>query len=188
MRTEALVLNVRMGMITDALKAHIGVWSDTETACDPVEQGAVRRFAQAIMDDDPDYGPDAPPSSRCGRYGGPVTPPLFPNHMLRRAFGTPDVIQANARNPDFDGVVPARGLPEIAALAHLPVLNGGSEFEFFRYARFGEFVTLRQRYADIYEKPAREGSLVFVVIESEIRTAGGEMLLRARRTLLRRVA
>ena len=172
-------------MITDEITACIGVWSDTEAACDPVEQGAVRRFAQAVMDDDPAYGPDAPSS---GRYGGPVAPPLFPNHMLRRAFGTPDVIQQNARNPDFDGVVPARGLPAIAALAHLPVLNGGSEFEFFRYARWGEFVTLRQRYADIYEKPAREGSLVFVVIESEIRTGGGEMLLRARRTLLRRVA
>lgn len=174
-----------MGMITDEVRACIGVWSEMETACDPVEQGAVRRFAQAIMDDDPAYGPDAPPS---GRHGGPVAPPLFPNHMLRRAFGTPDVIQQNAGNPDFDGVVPARGLPEIAALAHLPVLNGGSEFEFFRYARWGESVTLRQRYADIHEKPAREGSLVFVVIESEIRTGSGEMLLRARRTLLRRAA
>lgn len=173
-----------MGMITDEMRAYIGVWSEAEVACDPVEQGAVRRFAQAIMDDDPAYGPEAGPDNR---YGGPVAPPLFPNHMLRRAFGTPDLIQENARDPDFDGVVPGPGLPAIRPLAHLPVLNGGSEFEFLRYARFGETVTLRLRYADIQEKPSSKGPMILVVIESEIRTGSGELLLRARRTLLRRV-
>jgi len=152
-------------------------------ACDPVEQGAVRRFAQAIMDDDPAWSPDA---GTANRYGGPVAPPLFPNHMLRRPFGTPDLVQARAHDDDFDGVVPPPGLPPIAPIAHLPVLNGGSEFEFFRYARLGERVTLRQRYADIYQKPSATGSMIFVVIESEIGTLDGELLLRARRTLLRR--
>jgi hypothetical protein len=173
-----------MGMITDEMKACIGVWGQAQAACEPVEQGAVRRFAQAIMDDDPAYGPDAATDSR---HGGPVAPPLFPNHMLRRPFGAPDVVQENARNPDFDGVVPAPGLPPIAGLAHLPVLNGGSEFEFFRHARFGETVTLRQRYADLHEKPTNKGSMIFVVVESEIRAGNGDLLLRARRTLLRRV-
>jgi len=32
------------------------------------------------------------------------------------------------------------------------------------------------------------GSMIVVVIESEIRTLAGELLLRARRTLLRRLA
>jgi N-terminal half of MaoC dehydratase len=172
-------------MITDEIRARVGIWSEPEFACDPVEQGAVRRFAQAVMDDDPDYGPDAP---RDGRHGGPVAPLLFPNHMLRRAFGTPDLIQQRADDADFDGVVPARGLPPLDALAALPVLNGGSEFEFFRHARFGERVNLRQRYADIHEKTSAKGSIVFVVIESEIRGGDGGLLLRARRTLLRRVA
>ncbi|VTU45625.1 hypothetical protein SRS16P2_00243 (plasmid) [Variovorax sp. SRS16] len=73
-------------------------------------------------------------------------------------------------------------------LAHLPILNGGSAFEFFRYARFGETVTVRQRYAEIYEKASRKGALIVVVIESDIRTGGGggEPLLRAHRTVLRR--
>lgn len=170
-------------MMTDEINAYIGIWSDVVVACDPVEQGAVRRFAQAIMDDDADYGPEAGTGNR---YGGPIAPPLFPNHMLRRPFGTPDLVQARADDVAFDGVVPAPGLPPIASLSHLSVLNGGSEFEFFRYARHGEKVALRQRYADIYEKPATRGSTIFVVIESEIGTTDGELLLRARRTLLRR--
>ena len=120
------------------------------------------------------------------RFGGAIAPPLFPNHMLRRPPGTPDVLQERAHDPDFDGVLPSAGLPPLPGLAHLPVLNGGSEFEFFRYARHGEWVTFRQRYADIREKPSSKGTLVVVVIEAEIRTRAGDLLLRSRRTLLRR--
>lgn len=172
-----------MTLITPEIQALVGVWSEAESACDPVEQGAVRRFAQAIMDEDPAYGPHAQADSR---YGGPIAPPLFPNHMLRRPLGTPDLIQQRAGDPDFDGVVPATGLAPLAGLAHLPVLNGGSEFEFYRCARHGEWVSFRQRYADIREKPSRNGTLLIVVIEGEIRTRAGELLLRSRRTLLRR--
>lgn len=173
-----------MTRVTDEMRALVGVWGPPVMACDPVEQGAVRRFAQAIMDDDPAYRPDAPADSR---DGGPIAPLLFPNHMLRRPAGAPDVVQQHANDPDFDGVVPASGLPPLAGLAHLPVLNGGSEFEFFRHARHGEWVTLRERYADIHEKVSGKGGrLIVVVLESEIRTRDGELLLRARRTLLRR--
>jgi hypothetical protein len=77
-------------LITPEARALIGMWSAVEPACDPVEQGAVRRFAQAIMDDDPAFRPDADAASR---FGGPIAPLLFPNHMLRRPFGTPDVVQ-----------------------------------------------------------------------------------------------
>lgn len=166
--------------------ALVGAWTEPEPACDAVEPGAVRRFAQAIMDEDPAYGPDAPTDSR---YGGPIAPPLFPNHMLRRPFGTPDLLDEGARaDPDFDGVLPAAGLPPLPGLQQLPVLNGGSEFEFYRYARHGERVTFRQRYADIREKASGQGPLAVVVIEGEIRTLDGELLLRSRRTLLRRLA
>ena len=170
-------------MITAEARALVGQWSEWEIACDPVERGAVRRFAQAIMDEDDAYHPDAGDGTR---YGGPIAPPLFPNHMMRRPFGTPDMVQERAADPDFDGVVPAAGLPAITSLAHLPVLNGGSEFEFFRYARHGEWVTIRQRYADIHERTTSKGTMVVVVVEGEIATREGELLLRSRRTLLRR--
>jgi hypothetical protein len=172
-----------VGLIASDLQALVGAWSEAEPACDPVEQGAVRRHAQAIMDDDPAYGPDAPHDSR---FGGPIAPPLFPVNMQRRPFGAEDVLQQRAGDPDFDGVVPATGLPPLGSLSTLPVLNGGSEFEFFRHARHGEQVTVRQRYADIHEKATSKGMLVVVVIEGEYRTHEGELLLRSRRTLLRR--
>lgn len=180
----------RQSVITDRMRALIGVWSEPVAACDAVEAGAVRRFAQAIMDDDPAYFPDTHPQARAdARAGGAIAPPLFPNHMLRRAPGTPDLLRERATDPDFDGVVPGPGLPPIDELAHLPVLNGGSEFEFLRHARHGEWVTVRQRYADIHEKSTSRGdTLIVVVLEAEIATREGEPLLRARRTLLRRLA
>jgi acyl dehydratase len=174
-----------MALLTEALKQYIGMQSQSETACDPVERGAARRYAQAIQDEDPIF------SEVCAnnaRFGGPVAPPLYPTHMFRRAFGSPDPLQLRARDPDFDGLSAssAQGLPELEPIKHLALLNGGSEIEFFRYARHGESVTLRSRYADIVEKETSKGPTLFVTIETEYRNGDAELLMTVRRTLIRR--
>jgi hypothetical protein len=174
-----------MPLLPESAKAFIGMQSTPEVACDPVERGAVRRYAQAIMDEDPIFWE---PCERNERYGGPVAPPLYPTHLFRRPFGAPDPMQTYGSDPDFDGIGPpsAQGLPEIEPLRGFALLNGGSEIEFFRYARHGETVTLVSKYADIYEKETSKGPIVFVIIESEYRTGDGELLIRTRRTQLRR--
>ena len=171
-------------MLTDEIRSYIGRQSGTVTACDAVEPGAVRRYAQAIMaDGDTDYGPTATPQ----RYGGPVAPPIYPAFMFRRPLGTPDVLSERAEDPDFDGLVSAAsdGLPELP-LPGRALLNGGSEIEFIRYARHGEQVTQQSRYADIYERVSKNGPMLFVVVETEYRTGAGDLLLRARKTIIRR--
>ena len=55
-------------ILPEEAKAYIGVQTEFELAGDSVESGAVRRYAQAIMDDDTIYagGPErhhAPPCS-----------------------------------------------------------------------------------------------------------------------------
>lgn len=175
-----------MSLLTPEILAYVGVAAETEFGCDPVEQGAVRRYAQAIMDDDPSYGPDASASTP---WAGPIAPPLFPNHAMRRPFGTPDVVQQRATDPHFDGTgAVGNGLPPIEPLKGYAVLNGGAEFELFRYARHGERVQVTQRYADISERASSKGPMIFVVIEAEFRTGAGDLLLKARRTLIRRPA
>jgi acyl dehydratase len=174
-----------MSILPEEAKKYIGLESETEIACDPVERGAVRRYAQAIMDEDPIF---AEPCANNARYGGPVAPPLYPTHLMRRPFGAPDPIQKNARNPDFDGLVgtTTQSLPEIEPLKNFAVLNGGLDIEFFRYARHGETVKLVSRYADITEKETSKGPIVLVVIESEFRNGDGELLIRTKRTSIRR--
>ena len=174
-----------MALLPEAAKRYIGMQSEIEIACDPVERGAVRRYAQAIMDEDPIF---SEPCANNARFGGPVAPPLFPTHMFRRAFGKSDPLQDRARDPDFDGLAAtsAQGLPELEPMKHLALLNGGSEIEFFRYARHGETVRLRSRYADITEKESSKGAMIFVVIETEYRNGDDELLMKVRRTLIRR--
>src|ERR1035437_9239821 len=123
--------------------------------------GAAHRHAQAVMDEDPIFWEDCPNNAR---FGGPVAPPLYPTHMFRRPFGAPDPLQARAHDPDFDGLDSgvSGGLPDLEPIKHLALLNGGSEIDFFRYARHGEAVKLRSRYADIVEKETSKGPMLFV--------------------------
>lgn len=179
-----------MSLITDELRAFIGVTTEAIPACDPVEQGAVRRFAQAVMDDDPAYagpGDAGRTDSNAARYGGPVAPPLFPAAMFRRPFGAPDLLQARAADPDFDGLAggPRDGLPDLP-LPGYAILNGGNEVELYRFARHGEQVLQRSRYADIQERESKSGPMLLVIIETDYVTATGEPLLKARKTIIRR--
>ena len=77
------------------------------------------------------------------------------------------------------------GLPELP-LPGRALLNGGSEIEFLRYARHGERVIQRSRYADIYERDSKNGPMLFVVVETEYSAGDGDVLLRVRKTIIRR--
>lgn len=172
-----------MTLMNDAVRALVGATSERVLAWDSVERGAVRRYAQAIMDADPAYADDAAAS----RYGGAVAPPVYPVFMFRAPFGAPDILTERASDPDFDGLVTSvsSGLPELP-LHGLALLNGGAELEFFRYARHDERIYQRSRYAEIYEKQSRSGPMILVVVETDYETETGEVILRNRKTLIRR--
>ena len=171
-----------MTLLTEEVRAFIGVAGEVYSACCPVERSEVRRFAQAIMDDDPIYH-----DGEHSAYGGPVAPALFPSLMFRRDFATPDVLTERATDPDFDGTDGASflRLPPLP-LPKLAVLNGGSEVELFRYARHGETVSARSSYVDIFEKETSKGPMLFVVSETEYFTSTGEVLMKNRITIIRR--
>jgi len=174
-----------MPLLTPELKKCIGLESEIEIACDAVERGAVRRYSQAIMDDDPMYHDEA--VAKDSRYGAPIAPPLLPMYIFRREFGTPDPVQENAANPNFDGIVGAtvQGLPPLP-LDNYALLNAGSEVEFIRYPNHGEKITAKNRYDDIIEKNSRSGSMLLVFIETEYRNENGDLLMRVKKTHIRR--
>jgi hypothetical protein len=152
--------------ITPEVRKLIGVKGPRMTAPEPVERGAIRRMAQAIMDDDPIYW-DEEYAAR-SRYGTIVAPPLFPLHACRRPPGTPDNLDELAEKPDYDGVgdhMSLLGLPDVEV--GLPRrLNGGNEVEIYDLARVGDEIAAQSSLADIYEKHGRSGPLVFVVAET----------------------
>ncbi|MBA4489590.1 MaoC family dehydratase N-terminal domain-containing protein [Paracoccus sp. S1E-3] len=173
-----------MSLMTEELKSYIGRETGRSAAVDTVETGAVRRYAQAIMDPDPAYM-----DNENVRFGGAAAPPLYPAFMFRLPFGSPDYLTERGEDPDFDGLVTAvsSGLPELP-LPGFALLNGGAEIELFRYARHGEKVFQKSRYADIRERESKSGPMLLVLVETVYETEAGEPLMRVVKTLLRRRA
>lgn len=169
--------------ITGEVKAVIGAETTLVEATHPVEAGEVRRFHHATMDPAQRYWDAA--WTAASRYEGVVAPPAFPTHMFRRPPDTPDPLE-QMEEPDFDGVSRSfNGLP--AVNVPLPrLVNGGYEYEFFRYARAGERVFRKSRYKDIVQREGRTGPMVLVVIEEIYTTETGALLLRATNTQILR--
>ena len=172
--------------ITPEIKALIGLEGDPQTSWEPVERSEVRRFAQAVMDDDPIFWNDAYVKNT--RYGEVVAPPLFPLFAHRRPPGSPDPLASAAMDPDFDGFVGllTTGLPPVP-LPMLPrLLNGGNEVEFYQLPALGDRITARAKYLDIYEKSGRSGTMVFIVVETRYTNQDDDLLMISRLTLIRR--
>ncbi len=167
--------------VTDDVKALIGHETEWVEAWDVVERGAIRRFIQAVMDDDPVYWKDD--VARETRYTGEVAPPLFPLHAFRRPPGTPDPLSRVSGDPDFDGVTRDFGLglpPVPIALPRL--LNGGNQVEVYQLARPGDRIRAKSKYIDIYQKEGKSGSLVFILVETLYCNQDKELLLKAVQT------
>lgn len=170
--------------ITDEIKALIGRESDREEATHPVETSEVRRFHHATMDPARRYWDEGWASH--SRYGSVVAPPAFPVHAFRRAADAPDPLAADAE-PDFGGM--SKQLRPGLPIVDVPLdrmLNGGYEYELFRYARIGEKIFRRSRYRDIYQREGKSGPMVFILVEETYTTDAGELLLRTTNTIILR--
>lgn len=185
-------MSVPTSFLTDEVRACIGVETDLLPAFDPVERGAVRRFAQAVMDLDPAFVGEG---EGAARYGGPVAPPLFALTQHRPPFDAADFLSERAGDPDFDGTrtetAPSGQAGARTSLPPLPLgplslLNGGSEIELYRYLRHGETLSMRSRYADIYERQTSKGLMLFVIVDIDYLDADGGLVARVRRTTIRR--
>jgi acyl dehydratase len=167
--------------ITDEVKQLIGGETDWVEACETVERGAIRRFHQAVMDDDPIYWKDT--AAAATRYGGVVAPALFPLHAFRRPSGAPDPLNRVSGDPDFDGVTRDFGLGLPPVPIPLPrLLNGGNQVEVYQLARPGDRIRAKSKYVDIYQKEGKSGLLVFILVETVYANQRGETLLKALQT------
>jgi hypothetical protein len=173
-----------MTYLTPAVLALIGAESPPIAATHPVEASEVRRFHHATMDPAPRYWDAASAGAR--RSDGVVAPPGFPVHALRRAADSPDPLAA-----DDLGGLGGYGQALRPWLPPLPLplqrlLNGGYEYELFRYARVGERIVCRSRYKDIYQRDGRDGPMVFVVLEDVYTTTAGDALITVANTMILR--
>ena len=162
-----------------------GMRGDRQMAMLPLERDALRRFVQAIMDDDPTYHDDE--HARSSKFSGLVAPPLYPVHAFRRAPATPDPLDALSRDRNADGTADnlgvAFGLPPVES-PYKRLLNGGNEIEFFRCLRLGERAVARPKYLNVTLKQGKDGPLLLVIVETYFTTETDEPLLINRQTLI----
>jgi hypothetical protein len=162
-----------------------GLTGEPRVAHSPLEKDMVRRFVQAVMDDDPLYYDDD--FAKATKFGGVIAPPLYPVHAFRRSPGSPDPLDALKENREADGSSGSGGtsvgLPQIKS-PYKRLLNGGNEIEFYRCLRVGETAVSTSRYVDVSLKEGKSGKLLVVVIETDVRTQDGEPLLLNRQSLI----
>jgi hypothetical protein len=153
--------------ITDAVKGMVGLSGTVAEAPEPLDLSTIRRFAQAIMDDDPLYWDVK--YARESRYGRVMAPPLLPLHAIRRPGGTPDPLQRAADDSDYDGageVLPRMGLPAVP-VPQRRLLNGGNDVRISSLAGVGDVIASQSTIEDIYQKNGRSGALIFVRVRTD---------------------
>jgi acyl dehydratase len=122
-----------------------------------VEKGHVLRFADAIGDPNPLWNDER--AARGSRYVGLVAPPTF--------------LRAARLEVDLPFEAPKRRL------------DAGSAWEYFEPVRPGDTITCVARIEEVYERPGRLGTMLFIVTLVRYTNQRGKLAATQRMTLIR---
>lgn len=121
-----------------------------------VEKGAIRKFAEAIGDEDPIYYDDK--AANAAGFKTIVAPPTFLCTFR------------------------AQELPDLKIQFGRVRLNGGNDYEYYLPIYAGDTITLTAKYAEVTERKGRTGNMVFVITELTFRNQQGEVVAKGRNT------
>ncbi len=125
-------------VITQEMRDVIAVESEAITY--DVERGAIKKFAEAIGDDNPLYHDEE--AARNSRYGGLIAPPTFMRSM-----------SAGRSRATVQSPYPA-------------ALDGGSEWEYFEPVRPGDRIAVTMKVSEMFEREGRLGNMLFIIRET----------------------
>ncbi len=128
-------------------------------AINEVEKGAIRRFAEAIGDFNPIYYDEE--YARASGYPTIIAPPTFPASFHSAA-----------------------DLQELLGVGIKSLLHAEQGFDYERPILAGDRIFVSTRVADVLEKPGPSGKMDVAVIEDEGRDEQGNLVFKARRTLV----
>jgi acyl dehydratase len=121
-----------------------------------VEKGAIRKFADAIGDDDP----------------------IYYDEKAAQAVGFKTIVAP----PTFLCTFRAQELPDLKIQFGRVRLNGGNEYEYYKPIYAGDTITLTAKYADVSERSGRSGNMVFVITELTFKNQHGDVVAKGRNT------
>lgn len=128
-----------------------------------VEKGAIRRFAEALGDYNPIYYDEE--YARASGYPTIVAPPTFPASFHSAA-----------------------DLRELLGVGIKSLLHAEQAFEYDRPILAGDRIYVSTRVSEVLERSGPAGRMDVAVIEDEGRDEEGNLVFKARRTLVIRAA
>lgn len=145
-----------------------------------VERGPITQFAASVTDTNPIYrNKDA--AKAAGFDDIPVPPTyFFSGATFWGAF--PEAQPADAtpdRNPTMEIIGKLMSKGGI-------VLHGEEEFTYHKPVVVGDTIQSEGKVVDLYEKPAGDKTMTFLVTENEYRNQDGDLVLTARMNLIHR--
>lgn len=138
-----------------------------------VERGAVRRYADAVGNDNPLYHDEEYVTG--SRYGDIIAPPGF--------FGWPiKPVKATTGHPDI-----VKELQEVLARCGFPrILDGGIEYEFYLPVRAGDILVASVMIEDIAEKEGKGGRMLVCQFQTTYLNQNGDLAAKSRQTFIAR--
>lgn len=143
--------------VTEEARKQIGKLGEARTL--EVERGAIRRFAEAIGDDNPVFNNER--EARKTRFGGMIAPPTFCRSLSAA------IVDVQLNMTSFRG------------------LDGGSDWEYFEPIRPGDRITVQTKIADLRESEGRLGPMVFITTETTYTNQFGQVCAIQRSTGIR---
>ncbi len=163
------------------LRRWIGQESEPVRAAGPIEWADVRRYINATGDANPRWGAAA--LDRNPARAGALAPPAMILDVLRPGEGRDEI-----------GDGGDRAFPSLAGLAgtitvsgEIARLNAGTEIEWMRPLRIGDWVTVRFKILDIQGKATASGPAVFITEQRTYSDQDGEIIGVMRQVTVRRV-
>jgi len=145
-------------IITDEMKAQIGVESGPSVY--EIEKSSIRRWAEAIGDNNPLYHDEEYAKSK--GYRSIIAPPGF---IGQYAF-------AVKSSGPYAGV----------ASPFSRNLNGGNEYEIFKTVQAGDTLTATSKVAELREREGRMGKMFIIIMETTFKNQDGEIVGKIRST------
>ena len=153
-------------MVPDSLKQYIGKVDPPHVR--EVEKGAIRRYADAVGDDNPLYYDEE--YARKSRYGCIIAPPGF--------FGW-----AKKTISSSEGLVGLIGAMIEAGYAG--ILDGGMAYDFYLPVRVGDTIVVSPKVADISLKEGKT-KMMILRFEASYTNQNGDLVAKSYQTLIGR--
>lgn len=153
-RARAWGCEGRISAVVDFDRSVLGV--ESAPISYEVEKGAIRKFAEAIGDEDP----------------------IYHEERAAQAAGFKTLIAP----PTFLCTFRAQDLPDLKLQFGRVRLNGGNEYEYYQPLYAGDTITVTAKYADVTERTGRTGNMVFVITELTFKNQQGEVVAKGRNT------